>query len=101
MKFSVRALKLALFSLAPAAAVSGELALTAERAEAVISPDAPKTVRFAAEEMTNFLSRDFGGEVAAASAPTAGRKGIYFGDGEWTRRAGIDTAGEKSSGHDL
>ena len=93
MKFSFRQLKLALCVLAASpVAAFGEIVLTAGKAEVVISPAAPKTVRFAAEEMTNFLSRVFGGEVAVVTAPTVGRKGIYLGDGEWTRKAGIDVS---------
>lgn len=70
-------------------ASSGALTLTPETTEVVIAPDAPKAVLFAVEEMTNFLSRAFGRSVPVVTAPTAGRKGIYLGDNEWCRRAGI------------
>ena len=59
--------------------------------EVVIAPDAPSAVRFAAEEMTNVLAQSFGRATPVVTAPTAGRKGIYLGENEWTRRAGIVT----------
>ena len=59
--------------------------------EVVIAPDAPKVVRFAADEMTNFLAQAFGRAIPLVTAPTAGRKGIYLGANDWTRRAGIVT----------
>ena len=66
--------------------------------EVVVAPDAPTTVRFAADEMTNLLSKTFGKAVPLVTAPTAGRQGIYLGANDWTRRAGIDVAGLKRDG---
>ena len=66
--------------------------------EVVVAPDAPSTVRFAADEMTNLLAKTFGRSVPLVTAPTAGRQGIYLGANDWTRRAGIDVAGLKRDG---
>ena len=63
--------------------------------EVVIAPDAPKTVRFAADEMTNFLAQAFGRAVPLVTAPTAGCAGIHLGSNDWTRAAGIDTSALK------
>lgn len=60
--------------------------------EVVVAPDAPKTVLFAAEEMTNLLSQVFGKPVPVATAPSENRSHIHLGDSQWTRAAGIDTA---------
>lgn len=60
--------------------------------EVVVAPDAPKTVLFAADEMTNVLSQVFGEAVPIVTAPSAGRHGIYLGDSVWTRAAGIDVS---------
>lgn len=62
----------------------------AKSTEVVIAPDAPATVRFAASEMTNFLSRAFGASVPVVQGFTNGRTAIVLGDNEWTRQAGID-----------
>lgn len=62
------------------------------RAEVVIAPDAPKSVRFAADEMTNFLSRTFCREVPVVTAPTVGKGSIFLGVNEWSKTAGLDPA---------
>ena len=78
-----------LLALAPAA---GAAVLEPGRIEVVVAPDAPKTVMFAAEEATNFLSRALGAPVPIATAPSEGRTPVFLGSNEWTRAAGIDTA---------
>ena len=67
--------------------------LTADGAEVVIAPDAPKTVRFAADEMTNLLAQTFGRTVPIMNAPTEGRTSVVLGDNAWSHAAGIDVAG--------
>lgn len=69
------------------------LVLTPETTEVVLAPDAPKTVRFAADEMTNVLARAFGRPVPVVTAPTAGRTPIFLGASDWARRAGLETEG--------
>ena len=68
--------------------VLAALALTAGKTDVVIEKDAPKTVLFAAEEMTNFLSRVHGQAVPIVNAPRAGRTPIILGVNAWTRAAG-------------
>ena len=70
----------------------GAAVLEPGRTEVVVAPDAPKTVRFAAEEATNFLSRALGAPVPIAAAPSDGMTPVFLGSNEWTRAAGIDTA---------
>ena len=71
------------------------LILAPDNTEVVIAPDAPKTVLFAVEELTNLLSQAYGCAVPVVTSPTPGKKGIYLGDSQWTRAAGIDVAALK------
>ena len=71
------------------------LILAPGNTEVVIAPDAPKTVLFAVEELTNLLSQAYGCAVPVVTSPTPGKKGIYLGDSQWTRAAGIDVAALK------
>ena len=66
--------------------------LTGDNVEVVIAKNAPKTVRFAAEEMTNFLSQAFGKAVPLATEPTAGRVSVVLGDNAWSQAAGVDVS---------
>lgn len=68
---------------------------TPEGTEVVVAADAPKTVLFAVEEMTNMLSQAFGCDIPVVTAPTQGKFGIYLGDSEWSRKAGIDVSSLK------
>ena len=65
---------------------------TPENSEVVIAPDAPKTVLFAADEATNFLSRVLGAPVPIVTTPSAGRASLVLGDNVYSRKAGIDVA---------
>lgn len=60
--------------------------------EIVVAADAPKTVRFAAEEMQALLSQAFGESVPLVGSPTKGKRGIFLGDSAAARAAGIDVA---------
>ena len=60
--------------------------------EVVVPKGAPDTVRFAAQEMTNFLSRAFGRAVPVVSARTPGRTALVLGDSAESRAAGIDVS---------
>ena len=44
--------------------------LTGANAEVVVAPGAPPTTRFAAAEMTNYLSRVLGHAIPVVTAPT-------------------------------
>lgn len=57
--------------------------------EVVIAADAPKSVVFAAGEMTNFLSRVLGSPVPVVTSPTRGRTSVVLGVNEWTTAAGM------------
>ena len=57
--------------------------------DVVVDPSAPSTVRFAACEMTNFLSRAFGVPAPIVSVPAAGRVPVVLGDCARTRAAGL------------
>lgn len=63
---------------------------TPQNAEVVIPPTASRVVRYAAREATNFLSRAFGASVPVVTSPTVGKTGLFLGDSEWSRAAGID-----------
>jgi len=60
--------------------------------EIVVAADAPKTVRFAAEEMGDLLSRVFGVQVPVVDTPTKGKCGIFLGDSAAAREAGVDVS---------
>ena len=85
MKSAVFILAAALIGCAP-----DQVALQRGRTEVLVAPDAPKTVLFAADEMTNFLSRVFGADVPIVTSPTPGRVSISLGRNEWSRAAGLE-----------
>ena len=66
------------------------------KTEVVIAADAPKAVRFAADEMTNFLSRAFAAAVPLrvmsdkCKVMSDGGALIILGDSKWARAAGLD-----------
>ena len=68
--------------------------LTAKNAEVVVAPGASPVTVFAAEEMTNFLSRVLNGNVPLTRAPSGeGRVSVIVGDNAWAAEAGIDPKG--------
>lgn len=84
-------------SAAAAASIALVLGCTPEtvtlergKTEVVIAQDAPKSVVFAAEEMTNFLSRVFQSSVPLVRSFTEGRVPIVLGDNDWSRAVGLD-----------
>ena len=83
----------------PAAALAafccqaGSVEFSAGTVEVLIPPKAFKSVRFAADEMTNFLSRVLGGEVPIATQPSPSRVSIVLGTNDWTEAEGFSTAG--------
>lgn len=91
------------FLVAAAAAVmvagssAGTVSLLPGKVEVVISSEAGASVKFAAAEATNFLSRVLGAKVPLVSEPSSGAHGvsIVLGSNVWTRAAGIDTAALK------
>lgn len=71
-----------------AVVVSG-VTLTAGNAEVVIPRNPTYAVRFAAEELTNFLSRTFGQTVSLVHAPSTDKVSLILGDNEWSCEAGL------------
>lgn len=109
MKHMMRGLGGWAAAMLTAGAVCGcDRVVTMERGkvEVVIAADAPKTVRFAADEMTNFLSRVFAAAVPVRElgnreeeignreeAWKGGKvKSIILGDNVWARAEGMDVA---------
>ena len=73
--------------------LASAVVFTPENSEVVISSDAPKTVLFAAEEATNFLSRVFGAPVPIVTAPSVGRASLsWFNSSVFINSASICAA---------
>ena len=77
-------------AFAVAECCAGQIVLTADNAEVVISPGAPDITLFAAEEMTNFLSRAFGADVPLVTSPTRGKASVIVGTNQWSAGAGVN-----------
>ena len=72
-------------------ALAATCVIEPSRVEVVTDAKACPSVVFAAEEMTNFLSRVLGAHVPLVHRPSAGKVvSIVLGDNEWSRAAGID-----------
>jgi hypothetical protein len=56
----------------------------------VVAKGAPPTARFAAVEMTNYLSRVLGAAVPVSAAPFDGKVNIFIGENEWSRAESLD-----------
>jgi hypothetical protein len=56
----------------------------------VAAKGAVPTVRFAAAEMTNYLSRVLGAAVPLSAAPVDGKVNIFLGENEWSRAESLD-----------
>lgn len=63
--------------------------LAAGSTDVVIEKGAPATVRFAAAEMTNLLSKVFGAAVPIVHDFAPGRAAIVLGSNGWSRAAGL------------
>ena len=69
--------------------LQGDMVISAGNTEVVLDADAPKTVRFAASELTNFLASVLACDIPVVNKPTSGRQGIYLGDSPASRSKGI------------
>ena len=69
------------------------VSLCAGGTEVVVDRAAPKTVRFAADELTNVLSRVLSSPVPVVSAPSAGKSSLILGTNRWSAAEGISLAG--------
>ena len=68
-----------------------EVVLKPGEVEVVVAMDAPKTVMYAADEMTNFLAQALGREVPVSRGTRPrGCVAICLGDNEWSRAEGVD-----------
>lgn len=70
------------------------LTFTPQDAEVVVAPDVWKNDRavwFAAQEMTNFLSRAFGSTVPVRTKLDPTKTSVVLGSNTWSVAAGIDT----------
>ena len=56
----------------------------------VVGKDSSPTARFAAMEMTNYLSRVLGASVSVASSPVRAKVNIFLGESEWSRAEALD-----------
>ena len=65
------------------------LVLTPGDFDVVVGPGAPKAVEFAAEELTNFLSRALGAAIPVVERPTSGRIAIVLGTNGLSNAAGL------------
>ena len=67
----------------------GEVEIRPDAVDVVVERKAPPAVRFAADELTNFLAQAFGAAVPIVDEPSD-RTAIVLGDSKWSREAGID-----------
>lgn len=73
-------------------AAKGGVTLRPGETEVVVAADAAKTVRFAADEMTNFLGRVLGAPVPLQTHVNPAKTSIVLGDNAWNRAAGLDVS---------
>ena len=66
------------------------VSLTGGSVGVVVDPAAPKTVRFAATEMTNLLAQVLGADVLLSTAAVPGRTNLFLGKGAWCASADAD-----------
>jgi len=76
-------------ALTAVAATSNAAVLKPGQTEVVIAPRAASTVKWAAFEMTNFLSRVFSADIPVVTRPTGTRSAIYLGTNAWSKAAGL------------
>ena len=94
MKAQHVAVRIGTLALAVLTASAGadELTLEPGRTEVLVAERATSPTRFAAGELTNFLSRVFGTAVPVVKTPTAGMKQIVVGTNAWSAAEGLDPA---------
>ena len=63
--------------------------LRGSNTEVAVAPNAPATTRFAAGEMTNYLSRILGSDIPLVTVPTEGRYTFILGTNVWSAAAGL------------
>ena len=69
---------------------AGVIDLVAGRTQVVVSSNACPVVKFAAVEMTNYLSRILGATVPIAMKPAGRCANVVLGINDWSRNRGVD-----------
>ena len=91
-----------MIAVAVAAMTVGRLSaleFTAGNAQVAIAPRAPGPVQFAAEEMTNFLSRVLGKPVPIVRRINPAKATIVLGTNAWSAAAGVDISKLRVDGY--
>ena len=73
-----------------ACAAFGAVGIRPGGVNVVVANGTAPTVRFAAAEMTNYLSRVLGSAVPVSSAPADGKVNVFLGESEWSRAEALD-----------
>ena len=69
--------------------LAAALVFTPENTEVVVAQNAAPSTRFAAKEMSRFISAALGSEVPVVHSPTAGKASVVLGVNEWSKSAGL------------
>jgi hypothetical protein len=86
-----RIISSAMLVAAAVAACGGDaVRLEPGRVQVVVAAKCAPSVRFAATEMTNFLSQVLGAPVPVVKAPGGAGVSVILGDNEWSRAEGLD-----------
>lgn len=75
------------------AGCGGSTRLERGRTDIVVAPDAPKSTRFAADELKSFMEKAYACEVSVATNVREGVGHVFVGASEWASRAGVSTNG--------
>jgi len=70
--------------------------LTAGNTEIVVAADAPRTTRFAGEELQKLLSQMFGGAIPVVTRPSDGKIAFILGHNEFSKDLQADTSTPES-----
>ena len=80
------------FAVLFASLPSDAATLSRGKVDVLVAEAPPPVVRFAADEMTNFLSQVLGAEVSIVREPKAGRCCVVLGDNRWSRAEGLSVS---------
>ena len=70
--------------------------LTAANTEIVVAADAPRTTRFAGEELQKLLSKVLGGAIPVVAKPSDGKTAFILGHNEFSKELKADTSTPES-----
>ena len=77
------------FGLLPFLGFGSDLIIAKENVEVVVDAFAQRTLKLAASEMTNYLSRIFSTSVSIVNKPTPGVNSIILGENEFSKKANL------------